>query len=363
MPAEAARPDGGEWARAAGLRWNGSQFQGPCPHCGGTDRFHVNEVGSQWLAGCRGCIDGHPDGRRNYGKVLRLLWPDGKARERRAAGAGRVPRSPAKRGGRKDLGWLARRLWTASGPADRTPGHLYLARRLAWPPAPAGLPLPPSVRWIGREQARACGMQWIPDWTDGLLLFGFSPDGNGEVATVTIEGVDRAGRRGDHRPDAAADRRFRKTYGARNGMFVPVSVPVRRADDGARPTIVCEGEVTALAAAVLHAGSDVRGYGGTAALASARLAGLGDLVVVEDADDAGRKATAALAKRHAGDGSVRIAVERPESGDAADELARRIRAHADETPWIGEAWARSGLLDAVDVPARPAWRSRAGVER
>ena len=45
-----------EWAEAAGLKREGRDYVGPCPLCGGTDRFHV-KAGRVRAAvvGCRGC--------------------------------------------------------------------------------------------------------------------------------------------------------------------------------------------------------------------------------------------------------------------------------------------------------------------
>jgi len=51
-------PTADEWRAALpGLRKAGGQHQGPCPVCGGTDRFRVNADGRFF---CRRCC---PDGR------------------------------------------------------------------------------------------------------------------------------------------------------------------------------------------------------------------------------------------------------------------------------------------------------------
>ena len=54
---DSSRPSAEWWAEnAAGLnlKRNGSQLEGPCPLCGGKDRFHVN-TDADALAGCRKC--------------------------------------------------------------------------------------------------------------------------------------------------------------------------------------------------------------------------------------------------------------------------------------------------------------------
>ena len=59
------------------LERKGGGYAGACPECGGDDRFHVKDRGDGTaLIGCRGCIDNHPDGRANYGRVMSNLFPD-----------------------------------------------------------------------------------------------------------------------------------------------------------------------------------------------------------------------------------------------------------------------------------------------
>ena len=54
------------------------EWNGPCPLCGGTDRFHVRDGGNGALVGCRNCIDGQsPNGRRQrFGEMLREVFPE-----------------------------------------------------------------------------------------------------------------------------------------------------------------------------------------------------------------------------------------------------------------------------------------------
>ena len=70
----------------------GGGLAGPCPVCGGNDRFHVKDRGDGTaLIGCRGCIDNEPPDVRHkaYGKVMRILFPDS-APPPRTDGAGKV---------------------------------------------------------------------------------------------------------------------------------------------------------------------------------------------------------------------------------------------------------------------------------
>ena len=70
-------PTAQEWAAACDLKRCGRGWNGPCPLCGGTDRFHVQDRGNGALVGCRGCIDGQsPNERRQrFGEMLREVFP------------------------------------------------------------------------------------------------------------------------------------------------------------------------------------------------------------------------------------------------------------------------------------------------
>ncbi len=54
------RISGADIAQHFQLRKSGTEWVGPCPLCGGTDRFHVRDRPNKPLLGCRGCIDGQP---------------------------------------------------------------------------------------------------------------------------------------------------------------------------------------------------------------------------------------------------------------------------------------------------------------
>ena len=66
-----------EWLEAhGGLTKNGKEYNGPCPRCGGTDRFHVKEDGGgRARVGCRGCMDvGLDPDHEHYLEVCRILF-------------------------------------------------------------------------------------------------------------------------------------------------------------------------------------------------------------------------------------------------------------------------------------------------
>ena len=52
------------------LKKSGADRVGPCPHCGGTDRFSIND--SKQVFNCRGCDDG-----KGRGAISFVMWLDG----------------------------------------------------------------------------------------------------------------------------------------------------------------------------------------------------------------------------------------------------------------------------------------------
>ena len=57
----------------------GREYSGPCPQCGGTDRFHVRSgPDGRALIGCPGCLDGQdePTKRQRFGELLRAIFPE-----------------------------------------------------------------------------------------------------------------------------------------------------------------------------------------------------------------------------------------------------------------------------------------------
>ena len=86
--------------------------------------------------GCRGCIDGQPDGERakRFGELLREVFPARAVTPARFPP--RVPRTPPAPGNGHEAARraIAGRLWAPAVPADDTPARAYLAGRSVWPP-------------------------------------------------------------------------------------------------------------------------------------------------------------------------------------------------------------------------------------
>ena len=307
-------PGAKEWADALDLTRRGREWVGPCPLCGGDDRFHVRDSGGRAAVGCRGCIDGQPDGERavRFGELLRAAFPDrASATARSPAKVPRTPPAPVN-GHEAARGAIAGRLWAAAVPGDDTPARVYLAGRSVWPPDGIGPGLPAPVRWLPRG---AVGRDVAADWYDcrphaaGVLVFAYRLPG-GDLAAVELEALLTDGTR--------PDPRWRRTYGPRTGAAFEAAA-------GGGATVLCEGAVTALAARWLHPGCRVLATGGTSGLEAAARQVRGRLVLEVDDDAAGRAVVARIqAARPLGEVDVEFALAGHDAADVwTDTLGER----------------------------------------
>ena len=335
-------PSWADWcdrSDALGLRMDSGELVGPCPSCGGDDRFHIRRRGPDALVGCRGCIDG---GGTGFGAVLRAAFPERSERVRRPERpVGAISRSRTH--GRKvrtasdptpdpaDIApdpraALVAQLWARSVPADATPGRLYLALRLAWPPHGIGPELPAAVRWLDANTApgKAPAAKWygLPDGAAGALAFVWrdTHTEDPDPRAVSMEAIGAAGER--------IEPRWRRTFGTRAGAVFEARAP----RGGDSPVHVAEGEADALALVLApwRGPGGVYAAGGTPGLRTdpERFAQLGSGPVVIHADEGGQGCKAA------GEAQARIQSAGREcrvewyAGDPADALAEWIGARA-----------------------------------
>ena len=328
-------PSLADWKTAAsrlGLRRQGGELVGPCPACGGEDRFRVTRRGGFF---CRQCC---PDGR-SMDAVRRILERAGLARDaegpaiERGAGQGRKGRSGGyrdtgrgperrstaiygladspKRGQGRNTGadGLPGRIWEAATADPRlvAPVRRYLAARGAWPP---DRPLPPAVRWLTRtaaahlDESLAHGPDKrravrLPRDAAGAVVYGFAGDAG--IQAVQIEPLAADGRRAPWPAWKAGGKpASRQSRGPMRGAAFRVPGP----DNAAYAVHVAEGPVDALAIAAWR-GVRAWAAGGTSglpALAPALAATGREAVIEADGDGPGRRAAAALqdALHHAG---------------------------------------------------------------
>ena len=319
--ADYARRTQDDWARALhNLKRVGSQLQGPCPLCGGKDRFRVNATGGAF---CNQCLPDGSDTAR-FTELIRTVFGEvppphhPQPNQRRPARASPRPKSTT--------GHIARKLWQAGSIADGTPTRTYLAGRTAWPPDGTGPDLPPSVRWITKQGVGS--IVSLPTWAAGLMLCRFERDSQGHA--VSAEAITDKGAR----PTTHATR-FRRTYGSRSGCHFTAAEPAEPI--GLR---IAEGEVSALASSLMWPGWAVYASGGTGNFPEVVATTHHEVVVLEcDADVPGVRAAENAIERN----PTAIAHRQATRGtglwnDRADELAELVRGAIALGASEAEAW-------------------------
>lgn len=322
-------------ARGITLKKVGKQYEGPCPICGGHNRFHVCRGSKQpVVAKCR---HGHQyvelrrelfPRTRPRGRHRRPEWPQatadtrigprdaarkpqgspGSARERNgrsvrppnspngatgretASGGtvgcpdcGRPSESDPKTGKRKRCGTChARQIWAGAQPVSAkqdSPPRRWAALRNLWRP---GDPFPWSLRW------RA--------WRDGggSLVACFAPLGDWQGGSPEPSGVQLIHVAPDGRPRRDRGGLGKRSHGAMSGSVVLMGDPLSHAGR----IHVVEGVADALAVAAREDGA-VLAAGGTSGFArlSPDIARVRVPVVIwPDGDLAGRRAARQLAQ-------------------------------------------------------------------
>lgn len=329
------------------LRFDGGEWKGGCPRCGGHDRFNVTRNGLVW---CRGC--GSEPGF--YQAVMRTVDEAGVGQKRTPY----IPPVVTATGNGKFVGTrgVANSLWNAGKPADETLAHVYLSKhRHVWPPADVGVRLPKSVRWIDASAMRKAGCKGVPQWAAGAMLCCYE-NGAGETTAVSLEVLDDAGQKG------VGKNRWRRTYGSRShsSFIAQIDTRSRRADafkvdvvGDWDAVVVAEGEVTALACALKRPGAKVLCAGGTsnmlrtADMAFESASGKTAVVIEIDGDEPGRKAGAKIVEAH----PHANVVKSPDGQDVADVLANSIE---EEVERIGgdESTAWKTVIERHNQEAR-----------
>ena len=337
-----ALPTAEEWARTCGLKQHGrGRWKGPCPLCGGEDRFHVEHAGRRTLVGCRGCLDGLADAdkRKRFGALLRQVFPEryGQADPRPPA-----PRTPPRRAtpppqtsSRADEGASnAVSLWAPSVAAECTPARAYLAARFAWPPDGTGPDLPPDVRWLPAREwpPSRKGRPGVPHGAAGGIVFAYRR--RGILQAVDVEALTRGGKR--------LSRRWRRTVGPKQGSVFAAGL------EGGSPIVLAEGALDALACRWLHPEAECLAMGGTAGVAAwaPRLSDRRPVLIEADGDAPGRRAaievqTLLLAcgyacridSRGTGDPAYELAVDLMERASVL-EAQGNTREDADRLAWL-----------------------------
>lgn len=242
-----------EWAAALRLKRRGAEYVGPCPLCGGDDRFHVRKGRNGAAAvGCRSCIDEQPDGvrRQRFGEAARAAFgsPDGpngmragpaRPRVSGVTGAARASTAPLDAQRRA----YAARAWQSSEripPYPAHPARRWLAERCLWWGL---LPLPAAVRWLPAFPAEGWPYGGRPPQTPAVLAAAAAPREWEEAWPAVPE------------PRAVhailAGMAGKRTYGPVRGCCVLIGNP----DPGSGRLLIAEGLADALALASRQPGT------------------------------------------------------------------------------------------------------------
>lgn len=200
----------------------GRQWKGPCPHCGGDDRFwyHIGRP----LFGCRQC---RPARDREAFRAIVAALDNGHAWLPPPVSCV-TPATDAEEIHK------AQRYWTCGVSVAGTPAERYLRMRgLYWPERPGY----EATRWISRWTGGAEGLfHEKPDAVVGTLAFPLTTV-DGEVRAVTLEYLQGDGTR--------PEPRLRRTRGRKTNTLFRVPGPPGDVH-------IAEGECTALACHVLY---------------------------------------------------------------------------------------------------------------
>ncbi len=271
----------------------GQEWQGPCPNCGGRDRFHLRTRGDgSALFGCRGCIDDQPTDQKR--EAFRLIMTRLDLDKGTQGPLKKVPSKwPVKdnpdRNAKKNeriLAWVAS-VWSKGLAIGNTPAHHYLVSRHCLPPPGCKFKrFPMDIRWLpeqvfgdlNRSRPAVVVWSWPPT---GCLMYALRCR-DGHVQALSFEALTRQGQR--------PHTRWRKTLGKRKGAwFQPWT--------GQAGTVIAEGECDALSLGWQYPAHTIIGGGGTSLMKNPELAtclARGKFPpphsIITDGDDAARKA-------------------------------------------------------------------------
>ena len=331
-------PSAAELATAFGLRRTGPRdFNGPCPLCGGRDRFHVRDRDGRGVFGCRQCIDGAAPADRaaKFGEIMALFRFD--VIPHRAPppvdGPGRRPKLSGVA--------FARQQWSRATaiPADQLhPARRWLAGTAGhgplWRPS---VPLPPSVRWLADKRGGRVG----------AIVAGLAPPGaGGRVSGVELISIDVAGMPAlDKHGEGARRKRA-------HGDLVGAVCVVGLLDPDGGAVNVCEGlaDALAVAARTVEAAICMRGTQGLRNLQLARwlASTFAHVGVWGDRDGEDPRAAPLLAQRVevlGGTASLEVVAEGGDPGAAGAAFAQL------------DAAAVAGLDADLQADGVPAWEA------
>ena len=319
-PGHYKRPTRAEWQAAVpNLKEVGDELNGPCPACGGTDRFYVLASGRAF---CRRCCPDGSDPQR-YKALLEAAGLTGAAQHKpNGKDSSAPPAQPPHPPPNHSRQTAARKLWRHGSPVEPgTASHAYFHQRLRWPLTK--FVLPKAVRCA---PARRVPMT-LPEEAAHAILFGLKPTPKPAPAqALEIEAITAQG--------TLTEPRFRRTLGAKKGAAL--WIPGRRNGGDTRIVAVAEGPLDALAVSIMAPFHLAVASMGTAALKSFALPlETRSVQIWADGGQAGTEAARHLADRlQKVDLAVHIIEPTPPAQDPAEELIRRYAGMHKEAPHV-----------------------------
>ena len=246
-------------ARWPGLQRQGQEWKGPCPNCGGRDRFHLRTRDDGFaLFGCRHCIDGLPaeqkrEGFRNILAKLDLATKRVDSSQRSDWTKKRAATDNSSSQAQDSLSWL-KQVWQQGEDIVGTSAERYLViRNCLPPPACRFKQKPKDVRWLSNihfadlNAKKPPSIRWLWPKVTGCLMVGYRT-GEGTLQAISFEALKI--------PGQLPRTRWRKTLGKRkNAWFQPW--------EGSRGTVLCEGECDAISLGWQFPDHTILGLGGT----------------------------------------------------------------------------------------------------
>ena len=272
----------------------GGEWHGPCPVCGGEDRFWISET----KLGCRGCRPSKSNpaaftailealglsvDQENSHRLPSQETLQAEVREKRRRAA--AQKAELQQQSRISY---ACRIWERAADPEGTPTALYLCHeRRVWPPE---APFPASVRWIDRGAFPGGWPRKAPPEAAGAAVWRFA-DNTGWTSAVGLEALTASGRR--------SEPRWRRTHGIQRGALFQVPGPGNTADQQSATLHVTEGPLDALAGRWLGQGPAIStcGTSGLASLEAKAVRGYDKVMLHVDGDPAGRIAAMEAAER------------------------------------------------------------------
>lgn len=235
----------------------GRELTGPCPECGGRDRFSINTA--KGVFQCRRC-DAKGDGielvrwLRQCSLPEALTWlcgdrPEISAEEREArrrkADALKAEAEREEQSRRRQAIAQARRIWSQGIAAEDSPVRRYLERRgftrALLPALPVCLRYHPDLPYMVQD-----GREWVEAHRGpAMLALVQQPDGSGTAVHRTWIDLDQPNGKAAIQHNGEAQK-VKKTWGSKKGAAIRLQTPAQPW----RTLVMAEGIETTLTALV-----------------------------------------------------------------------------------------------------------------